>query len=146
MNVNAVYFYTDDQKWQEQGVAGQASRKVCPDKTTNYNLRVLKRDGDEEIRQIQVQVAASNNAPTVERFWVQPSPIVAVGQCVNIQWCLQGDIERAKITRNEVTIWNDAPFTGNMQDCPSGTGQFVYGVEVKGPGGSNRALVYIQVE
>lgn len=56
INVQAVYY-------NGQGVSGDnQTRQECPRQTTNYTLRVVKLDGSEESRTIQIQVFG---APTV---------------------------------------------------------------------------------
>lgn len=144
-NVREVYFYADGQNWQDRGVAGQASRQECPSQSTTYNLRVVKNDGSVETRQIRIDVEVSANAPKITEWAVSPSPILQAGQCVSIAWRVEGDIRTVKLTRNNDTLWNDAPFSGNTSDCPQGINTYVYNIEASGPGGSERSSVTVQV-
>ena len=145
-NVQAVYFYADGQDWQNQGVPGQASRTECPQNTTTYNLRVVYRDGNVEVRKIRIDVAnAPANAPNIARFAVNPEGQINVGQCVNISWDVQGEVNNVRLTRNNNDLWNPAPASGNIQDCPPGPGGYGYTLEASGPGGTNRAQRNVNV-
>lgn len=144
-NVNAVYFYAEGQSWEQNGVGGEESRQICPSQTTNYYLRIVRQDGGDETRQLTVNVQSTGNAPQISRFTMDPSTQVVVGQCVTLRWEVNGDIRRVKLNRNNDTFWNDAPFQGSTQDCPSGVGAYTYSIEANGPGGTNRASVNLQV-
>jgi len=144
-NVREVYFYAEGQAWENNGVAGQAERRVCPDRTTTYFLRVVRNDGSVETRQITINVEGTSDAPDIDRFSVDPTGQIAPGQCVTLRWEVDGNIDRVNLTRNETTIWSDAPFRGSLQDCPPGTGTMAYGIEARGPGGTNRSLDYVDV-
>ncbi len=144
-NVNAVYFYRDGQNWENNGVAGQGSRQECPGQTTTYYLRVVKQDNSVETRQIRIDVQAAPNAPHVDQFSVDPAGQITTGQCVTLRWSVSGDVNQMKITRNGGDIWNNAPISGSVQDCPPGAGDYNYGVEATGPGGTSRANQHIQV-
>ncbi len=98
-NVSAVYFFQAGQDYTSGGVAGQSSQQVCPPATTTYYLRVEARDGTVQTRQIQVVVNPAENAPVITRFTVDPSAIYA-GQCVTVQWAIQGPANLARILRN----------------------------------------------
>ncbi|MEZ4864277.1 MAG: transporter substrate-binding domain-containing protein [Caldilineaceae bacterium] len=142
-NVREIYFYAEGQNWQNNGVAGQDTRRVCLDRTTNYYLRVVRQDNNTEIRQITLNVQATN-APNIARFTVGPAQIPA-GQCANLQWEVQGNVQRVKLLRNNQVFWDDAPLSGNTNDCPSGSGGVDYTLEASGPGGTNRASNHIDV-
>ena len=93
---------------------------------------------------VGIQVRVNDLTPTVvpqpviQRFSADP-PQINAGGCVNVQWEVVGDISNVKILRNTTSIWGDAPFTGSMTDCPSGTGQVIYQIEAAGPGGTSLA-------
>ena len=143
-NVNAVYFYHEGQDWQQNGVAGQGSRQECPGQTLTYYLRVVKRDNTVETRQSTVYVEQVVGAPVIAQYTVDPSTIT-LGQCVSVRWNVQGAVNRVKLTRNGASIWDGAPFQGNLEDCPSGLGSIGYALEASGPGGTNRAVKYVNV-
>jgi polar amino acid transport system substrate-binding protein len=143
-NVKEVYFYPDDEPWQENGVPGQGTSKQCPGSTTTYNLRVVKRDGTVETRQITIYVEVTAEAPNIERFTVEPAQ-VTVGQCTNIRWDVSGDVDTVKILANNRPIWDGAPLSGNMDDCPPGAGVIIYAVEAAGPGGTSRQEANLNV-
>ncbi|HRW06938.1 MAG TPA: transporter substrate-binding domain-containing protein [Caldilineaceae bacterium] len=143
-SVTAIYFYAEGQRWEDNGVGGQESRQICLDRTTNYYLRVVRQDNSVETKQITVNVQATG-APNIARFTVDPSPKVPAGQCVNLYWEVQGNVQRVKLLRNNQTIWDDAPYSGTKQDCPPGTGGVDYTIEATGPGGTNRSSNHIDL-
>lgn len=143
-HVNTVYFYAEGQKWETNGVGGQDTRRVCLDRTTNYYLRIVRQDNSVDTKQITVNVQATS-APAITRFTVDPSPQVPAGQCVNLHWEVQGNVQRVKLLRNNQSIWDDAPYSGNTQDCPPGTGGVDYTIEVTGPGGTNRSSNHLDL-
>jgi len=143
-NVREVYFYAEGQNWQTSGVAGQDNRRLCLDRTTNYYLRVVRQDNNVETKQITINVQSVTNAPTIVRFTVDPLQI-PVGQCVNLHWEVQGNVQQVKLLRNNQTLRDNAPFSGNTNDCPSGSGGVDYTLEATGPGGTNRASSHIDV-
>lgn len=62
-NVNAVYLNTGA---GDEGQIGQGERQVCPGATSTYYLRVIHRDGREDVRSVAV-IVASPGAPPSER-------------------------------------------------------------------------------
>jgi polar amino acid transport system substrate-binding protein len=144
-NVNAVYFFAEGEPWQDHGVIGKDKREVYPQRTTIYNLRVVKRDNSVEIRQIRIEVEPVVGAPIIDRFTVNPEFQITVGQCVDILWQVQGDVRRVNLLRNNVTLWDGAPISGTTQDCPPGTGEMAYVIEAIGPGGTSRLQRLVNV-
>ena len=142
-NVNAVYLYQDGENWQNHGVAGQGSRQECPSQTTNYNLRVVKKDNSVETRTITIYVQGGS-APVIANFTVDP-PAIQLGQSVTVRWDVQGNVTNVKITRDGATLWDGAPFRGSYQDTPPQSGSVGYGIEATGPGGTNRTTKYVTV-
>ncbi|MFC2030667.1 META domain-containing protein [Chloroflexota bacterium] len=137
-NVKEVYFYKEGQRWQDNGVAGEGSRKECPPATITYYLRVVLRDNSVEVRQITIQVEAAAEAPRITRFTVDPAGQITLGQCVAVRWSVEGEVDRVGITANDDVLWDYAPVSGNTQDCPAGAGSVAYQVEAVGPGGTSR--------
>jgi heat shock protein HslJ len=144
-NVKEVYFYAEGERWQDHGVAGQASQQECPPVKTTYYLRVVKRDNAVDTRQITINVEASTQLPNITRFTVDPPNQVTLGQCVTIRWEVQGSVTSVKITANGGTLWDGAPTSGSYQDCPSAAGTVGYGLEATGPGGTSRGQQNINV-
>jgi hypothetical protein len=136
-NVQEVYFYPDGEPWQDNGVTGEGSSKQCPNRTTTYNLRVVKPDGTVETRQITIYVEETAEAPNIERFTIEPTQIT-VGQCTNIRWNVEGEVDAVQILANNRAIWEGAPLSGNMNDCPPGAGYIIYAIEATGQGGTSR--------
>ena len=142
-NIQAVWFYPNGADYTRFPTTGQGSSTECPTQTTTYNLRVQKPDGTVETRQITVFVEQSTEKPQINRFTVTPSAISA-GQCVEIKWSVSGDVSNVEIGRNEVTIWNNAPLSGNTSDCPP-TGVATYFIQASGPGGTTRVQQNVNV-
>ena len=137
-NVQAVYFYPQGANWKDYGVPGQGSSVECPQYTTTYELRVVERNGAVQLRQITIYVTPVASAPTIALFSVNP-PQVTAGQCVFVQWDVQGDVTSVTLTRNGAPLWEGAPFSGSVQDCPTDVGTNTYGLDAVGPGGANHA-------
>lgn len=143
-NVNAVYFYPQGQPYQGFGVAGQGGKQMCPNNTTVYELRVEKRDGSVEVRQIQINVNAVAGAPVIAEFRSSPEFDLDAGQCATFQWRIDGAVNRVALVRDGAPIWDYAPVGGSFNDCPPGSGPKNYELQVWGPGGfvkSQRSLV-----
>ena len=134
-NVQAVYLYEQGQNWQDHGVNGQGSRRTCPAQTTTYELRVVKPDGIVEIRQITIYVEQVSNAPIIEYFTVSPTQI-GLGQCVQVQWKVSGNVSSVAIRRDSTAIWDSAPLNGVMQDCPPNPGSVNYTITATGADGT----------
>jgi heat shock protein HslJ len=144
-NVREVYFYAQGEPWQDKGVAGEGSQTVCPTTTTVYELRVVKLDGTVEIRQITIYVEPVAGAPVITRFSVDPEPQITVGQCVQIRWEVEGQVDRVNLTANNAVLWDGAPTKGSLENCPPGMGTVDYALEASGPGGSSRQQRTIRV-
>ena len=141
---NAVYFYKQGEPWEANQVPSSGTQSDCPPRTTTYELLVVWPNGNQEIRQITVYVEESATAPNIARFIVSPNQI-ELNQCVQIDWWVDGAISNIQIIRDNSVIWDGAPVAGNMQDCPSNTGQVTYGISASGPGGTSRQQQTINV-
>ncbi len=144
-NVQAVYFYQQGQPWQQYPVSPTGSSVECPPTTTTYELRVAKRDGTVETRQITIYVQPKPGAPIIERFTVDPPYEINSGQCVDITWQVSGDVSKVQLLRDQTVLWDSAPVSGTMQDCPQVVGQVNYVIEATGPGGTSRLQRSINV-
>lgn len=144
-NVKAVYVYPQGAKWQDYGVPGTGEQVVCPQVTATYEMRVVKLDDSVEIRTTTIYVIPNAQAPAITRFTVEPPGTITLDQCVLISWSVTGNASTVNIWRNDVAIRPNAPFSGQMQDCPLSTGQFVYKLEASGSGGNSVASQTIQV-
>jgi polar amino acid transport system substrate-binding protein len=145
-NVQAVYFYREDQDWTKRGVEGEGSRKVCPSETSTYKLKVIFRDDTQETRKYTITVEPSPEAPIIERFTVDPPTEIPVGGCVDIRWKVTGNVKSVDVLRDGFPLWGDAPVSGTTQDCPQVQGGEVeYALEAAGPGGTSRLVRYVRV-
>jgi polar amino acid transport system substrate-binding protein len=144
INVRAVYFYVDGQDYRQNGVAGQAGSQQCPAQSTTYDLRVDKDGGSSEIRQIRINVQPNSALPIIVSFLAEPSQINA-GQCSNLRWDVQGNVNQVRLLRAGNPLWNGAPFRGNYAECPPGSGDIGYVLEASGPGGTTRATLNLRL-
>jgi ABC-type amino acid transport substrate-binding protein/heat shock protein HslJ/uncharacterized protein affecting Mg2+/Co2+ transport len=144
-NVKAVYFYAQGQNMTDHGVAGQGSQTVCPTVTTTYYLTVVYTNNTSETQGITIYVApAPVDAPVINLFSATP-PQIQPGQCVNLQWAVQGSVKQITLSRGSTSLWNGAPVSGTLQDCPPGTGNVGYTLVATGPGGQSTAQQYVNV-
>ena len=144
-NVQAVYLYGPGEPWEMNGVPGFGDRGVWPETTTIYELRVVHRDNRVEIRQIRIEVEPVASAPAIDRFTVNPAYRIVVGQDVEIQWEVSGDVRTVRILRNDADLWADAPWAGRLQDSPPGPGEVRYAIEASGPRGTSRVQRVVNV-
>lgn len=143
-NIQAVWFYPDGQDFNNFPTTGQNSSVECPRTTTTYNLRVLNTNGSVEIRQITIFVEPSNAAPKISSFNVAP-PSISTGQCVQINWRVEGNVSNVVIYRDSIVLWGGAPLAGTTNDCPSNSGFALYVIEASGPGGTARLQQNVSV-
>jgi hypothetical protein len=54
--VKEVYFHRDDNPWQNHGVVGIGQAQRCPNETSTFCLRVVKRDDSVETHCITIHV------------------------------------------------------------------------------------------
>lgn len=141
----AVYFYAEGERWEDNGVVGQGSEEVYPPFTMSYFLRVVRLDDAVEVRDIRIEVESVEDAPDIYRFTVDPPSQIAEGQCVDIRWGVGGSVDAVMITANSTILWDNAPTSGRMEDCPSASGTVAYMVEATGPGGTSRRQQMINV-
>jgi hypothetical protein len=110
-----------------------------------YHLRVVKRDGAVDVRQITIYVEPVAEAPAIQRFTVDPPGLITLGECVTIQWKVAGDVDTVAISANEIILWEPAPSSGSTKDCPDALGTVVYGIVAVGPGGTSQGSQTINV-
>lgn len=143
-NVKEVYVYPQGENWQNYGVPGTGQQTVCPSTTTTYEMRVVKLDNSVEIRNVTVNVTPNPpGAPIITRFTAEPKNIF-VGQCVTVQWIVEGQVDRVILSRNTTVLKDPAPISGSLVDCPPVGGQ-TYLLQATGPGGSASHTTYVTV-
>jgi hypothetical protein len=125
-------------------VAGEGSRKECPQSTTTYNLRVVFTDGTVETRSITIYVETVPDAPVINLFSAVPDQITE-GQCVTVQWVVSGDVNNITLSSRNQSLIEGAPMQGSISNCPQGTGSVDYTLDVSGPGGSQQVRDYVNV-
>ena len=84
--------------------------------------------------------------PVIQRFQANPEQIV-IGQCVVVDWNIEGEMDSVVLLRNNQEIYRGAVVTGSRQDCPPTVGNTLYVIQATGPGGTstrNRTVVVSQ--
>jgi heat shock protein HslJ len=144
-DAKAVYFYIAGQDWQDKAVEAGGSAADIPAATTTYQLRVVRDDGQEEVRSLTVYVEPAPELPQITYFAVAPAGQIILGQCLNLGWQINGDVAQVSLFRNKETIWESAPVEGALDDCPPQTGSYEYAVGVRGSGGINYRMLNVNV-
>jgi hypothetical protein len=70
-----------------EGVGGEASRTVCPKKTTTYTLKVVSQDGASTSRSITIAALAGSAIPMdfwADQYWMNSS------ECTTVHWSVEG--------------------------------------------------------
>jgi hypothetical protein len=66
-------------------------------------------------------------APVIDSFEVAPEAI-QLGQCVTVSWSTSGGTFWVNVLRDDDYIWENAPTSGSLQDCPEKAGDHRYRV------------------
>jgi heat shock protein HslJ len=83
--------------------------------------------------------------PTIEYFYADPTSIVA-GNCVVLSWKAGGGTSVMKLSRNGQVILENAPLTGQAQDCLQKPGSVGYSLVARNPQGQQtQADVFVNV-
>jgi ABC-type amino acid transport substrate-binding protein len=130
-NVNAVFL-------NDQGVAGQSAQQVCPGSTTTYTLRVVRRDGGQETRQVTVTVVNQQPGPTINSFTVNTNQI-RLGQCVTLSWSTS-NAAGVNLSRGGLSLLNNWNANSRLDDCPSQPGLQEYQLDALGNGQTSQRL------
>ncbi len=109
-NVTAVFL-------SGQGVAGEASKEVCPDATTEYELRVEAGSAATVVKKLIVTVLAAEKIAM--RFWAEQYTMEEDG-CTTLHWNVQ-DVEEVYLTTTGAE--EGVAGVGTRSVCP-GASQF----------------------
>lgn len=115
-----------------------------PGGTTTYELRVIKRDDSQEVRQIQITVNQAAAAPQIQRYDAQPREM-RLGQCLNLSWQVVGAVDRVALVRGRQPLWDYAPTGGSYHDCPDDVKTHKFKLQAWGPGGFVEELIEVEV-
>jgi len=72
--------------------------------------------------------APSGNLPVINSFSVVPNRIFA-GNCLMVAWNVSGNVSRVQLRRDNTLVLDFAVFSGNVTDCLSVEGSYVYRVD-----------------
>jgi hypothetical protein len=70
--------------------------------------------------------------PVIDDFEVDPQAI-DLGQCVKVTWATSGGTSWVNVLRDDDYIWENAPLSGSLQDCPDKAGDYRYRVVAWNP-------------
>ncbi|MCZ2114583.1 MAG: transporter substrate-binding domain-containing protein [Anaerolineae bacterium] len=70
----------------------------------------------------------SNRLPVINSFIVVPNRISA-GNCLTVSWSVSGNVSRVQLRRDNTLVLDFAVFSGNVTDCLSIEGSYVYRVD-----------------
>ena len=145
-NAQAVSFYADGDLAAQrttQNFSGQAIE--FPMVSTTYNLLVVQNNGQTQLRQIPIFVqGAPTSPPVISRFVLSPSQVL-LGQCVTVDWRVDGQVQTIEITRDGFPVVQTAPLAGKVSDCPPNPGTANYSIRATGPGGTAQKAQQVQV-
>lgn len=142
-HAKAAYFYTIGQAWREHPVTTQGERYEYPQRTTTYELRIVKSDNSVEFHRVTV-IVKPFDPPRIVLFRIRPRGPVTSGQCVEIEWETRNPVNRLELYRNGSLIWTGKLSSGTLRHCPP-TGENLYMLSVIGPGGSDTAERSLEV-
>ncbi len=150
--VKAVYFYEQGANWQDNGVAGEGSREVWPQRSTTYELRVVLRDDGVDVRQIRINVEQPIQ-PTATWTPVPVVPIinsftpsaneVETGGCVSLRWDVGGTVTSIRLFRNGQELMNNAE-QRQYNDCVGDPNSFTYTLEASNGRNAVRSEVNVR--
>ena len=118
-NAKAVYI-SDGQ--QEGGVSAHASAQICPSQTTNYRLRAVGWDNQQQTRDVKIKV---QSGPGQISFWADRTDINK-GECTNIHWTVT-NAKNVYLNLGQGEQKVDA--NGSTQVCPGQTTTYQLRVE-----------------
>ena len=137
-NAQAVYFFSEGEAWQAHGVPFDTQRQACPTQTTTYYLRVVRASGWVETKREVLHVEQPPEAPQIAQFTITPDQ-VPEGGCADLSWVVEGQVTTVRLLRDSTILWENAPPSAHLRDCPPGSGEKRYTLEAIGPGGTTRA-------
>lgn len=76
---------------------------------------------------------------------IDPPATLAAGQCARLAWTVTGAVEVVRLLRNDITIWESAPTSGNFSDCPPGTGRMTYTLKAESAVGTSQLTQAVRV-
>jgi heat shock protein HslJ len=145
--VDVITLYSNDARlWDGAPLSGDLEDCPSGTGTVTYRIEAVGPGGStgqqQAINVVQPDVPTATPGPTAEptpeptavptdpvidSFVVQPSQI-AIGECVDISWSTSGGTTWVTLLRDDTEIEDDAPLSGNLQDCPPDEGEPVYAV------------------
>jgi hypothetical protein len=133
-NVTAVYL-------NGEGVAGEASKKVCPETTAQYELRVETGSDTPTIKTLTINVLAAEKIAM--RFWAEQYTFQS-GNCTTLHWNVQ-DVTAVYFAGATSGDPEGVAGVGTRQVCPTGTQSYTLTAEASGDRKQSKRIT-LQVE
>ncbi|MFM8320570.1 MAG: NBR1-Ig-like domain-containing protein [Chloroflexota bacterium] len=122
----AAYLYPLGQPWQRHPVALQGDLVVAPERTTTYELRLVRGDGSVQTYRQQVEVDRREPPQIVflhaeaDDFDEDEVP------CVTLEWSIIGQVSQVLLFRDALLIGEGLDKLGVHRDCPSAAARYLY--------------------
>ena len=97
-----------------QGVAGVATKDVCPTETTDYTLTVLDNSGTTTTKSLTITVVPGTESGVDAAFWAERYTL-PVGECTTLHWRVE-NVQEVHLDENGVEGVGTQPNT-----CPAAT-------------------------
>lgn len=106
-----------------------------------YRLEASGQGGNNNAQQVIQVVVPTAIPPTPTPLPPDPPPVVTafsvtpnqieVNQCVTIYWTTAGGTMAVRILKDGSVVLDNAPFSGQSQDCPGVAGSITYSIEAR---------------
>jgi hypothetical protein len=131
--VRAVYL-------NDEGVAGEDTKQVCPTATKTYTLRVVGNDNTSSSRSVTIAVTKGIGIPL--HFWADQYSL-SPGECTNLNWSVDG-VQAVYVgeSGNEQGVAG----TGSRRVCPVGRAPYTLRVTTADGRSDSRQLILVSEE
>jgi uncharacterized protein YraI len=112
-NVQGVFLFENNRN--PQGVAGNATRQVCVNQSTNFALRVVDNQGRATLTPLTINIL---NTPPANVVFIATPNTVGAGQCAQLQW-IAGNARSVNLLDSSTGSNTRVGNWGDVQVCPS---------------------------
>jgi len=85
------------------------------------------------VRSLPTPVPTPVPAPVIKSFNLDPAAQVLAGECVQIEWVVQGIVSKITLSADGIYLVSDGPAAGSYSDCPTEGGTRRYTLTAWGP-------------
>ena len=123
-NVQAVWVYPQGELYTRHPRVGNDSERVCPDRTTTYEMRVLQRDGSTVFRTVPITVNAPTATPAPPTATPVANPLADTNwNIINFNNGNQAVTSLLPDTHANVSFGSDGQMNGNA-GCNNFSGSY----------------------